>query len=426
MDQEQTSAASEKGLLGVESVKHEGLALSGRLRWFRDIVTEFVRGGVYLIAGEPGIGKSTLALQIALDLGSQGKKSVYLLTEQSAAELKNRAMLLLSEADLKTRERAMRNVEPEEWRYETSQLPAFLTHNVISSTGKYKGASLIVLDSIQGQGMPSAATKQYNHIYEFCRSAKAEGITTLLVGHVTKRGGIAGPKTLEHNVDCILYMRRALTYRPLFVPKNRFGPARFKPIPLEMDSGTTELKLSPHSETVSSVARSFLGKNYPNVETQAAVSLPRYGERGQITAPGLPKKEIEQLLSCISQLEDIDIEDLSFTIQCRLPGELTFRRILGLPLAMALLSSYLQKEIPPHHIYIGELDLQRRVRDVPDALVEELQEAIEAGLLQPPLRIFCPEMNAWIFREGLDAVTMVGCDRLEDAVYNTWPELKKR
>src|SRR5262249_45026858 len=162
-----------------------------------------------------------------------------------------------------------------------------------------------IIDSIQGDGLSSSATKKYKQVYEFCRQCKAEGITTLLIAHVNKKGEIAGPKDLEHHVDCILYMKKAMVYRPLFVPKNRFGPAVFKPIPLEMDRVTTALRLSPHSHTVSSVAKTFFERGTENAEIQAAVSLPNYGTRAQITAPGLPKKEIEQLLNCIDQLPEM-------------------------------------------------------------------------------------------------------------------------
>lgn len=412
------------GLLGVESHEQQIIPLSERLRWLEKAVTKFVQGGIYLIAGEPGIGKSMLALQIALDLGSLDRKTVYLMTEQAPSELRDRAMLLLSKLPRETRRHAMANVSAEDWHYDSSQLSTFLSRKVLNPTGKYSGASLLVLDSVQGQGLSSSATKQFQHVFNFCREAKAAGITCLLVGHVTKRGTIAGPKSLEHNVDCVLYMRKALVYRPLFVPKNRFGPSKYKPIPLEMDRKTTELRLSPHSEAMSSTARSFLGKAYPNVETQAAVSLPRYGTRGQITAPGLPNKEIQQILSCLSQLPDIDIEDLSFTIQCRLPGDLIYRSLLGLPLAMTLLSSYLQRSIPGHHIYVGELDLQRRIREVPDALIEELWESVQEGSLATPIRLFCPRGSAPVLREGLEEATVVGCDYLEEAVYKTWPDLE--
>jgi hypothetical protein len=92
-----------------------------------------------------------------------------------------------------------------------------------------------------------------------------------------------------------------------------------------MDKITTALKLSPHSELVSSVAKTYLGANIGIAEAQAAVSLPSYGTRGKITAPGLPRREIEQLTTCISQIPDMGIEDLDYTIHCRLPGEKRYR-----------------------------------------------------------------------------------------------------
>jgi DNA repair protein RadA/Sms len=229
---------------------------------------------------------------------------------------------------------------------------------------------------------------------------------------------------MEHNVDCVLVMRKAMIYRPLFVPKNRFGPAVLKPVPLEIDKRTTALKLSPHSDTVSSVARTYLGRAAGIAEAQAAVALPAYGTRGRITAPGLPKKEIEQLTTCISQLPDMEIEDLDYTIQCRLPGERRYRGLLGLPLCMALIASYIQKDIPSYHVYIGEIDLLRQVREVPDEIIVDLWEDIQAGTITKPIRIFCPKRSAEIMREETEGATVIACERLDDAVFRTWPELK--
>ncbi len=215
---------------------------------------------------------------------------------------------------------ALACVLPEDGLYDIENLPSFLAHQVMSPSGKYYGVKLIIIDSVQGHGLSAGATRKYKQVYEFCRQCKSAGITVLLVAHVTKKGDVAGPKDMEHNVDCILVMRRAMIYRPMFVPKNRFGPAIFKPIPLEMDKTTTVLKLSPHSESVSSVARSYLGRQIGIAEAQASVALPAYGNRGKITAPGLPRREIEQLTNRMSQLPDMQIEDLDYTIECRLPG----------------------------------------------------------------------------------------------------------
>jgi DNA repair protein RadA/Sms len=411
-----------KGLLSVDDHDYAELPLTDDLAWLRHRIEKLVEGGIYLLAGQPGIGKSTLSLQLALDLGRQGSRTLYILTEQSKSEIGKRARLLTARwPDAKD---ALSLVEADEDLLDIGNLPSFLAHHVLAKNGKYNGVRLIVVDSIQGYGLSAAATKQYKRIYEFCKQCKSAQITTLLVAHVTKKGEISGPKDLEHNVDCVLYMRKALVYRPLFVPKNRFGPAVLQPIPLQMDKDTTALRLSPHSESVSSVARSFLSRASGNTEAQAAVALPSYGTRGQITAPGLPRKEIEQILNCISQIPDMDIGDLSYTIQCRLPGEKRYRSLLNLPLAMALIASYLQRDIPQHHLYIGELDLLRRVREVPQNVILDLWDAIEAGELWTPIRIFCPTESAQFMRENTPGATVVSCDRLEDAIANTWPDIR--
>jgi DNA repair protein RadA/Sms len=421
------SHAELTGLLAITDTEHAEIELSESLSWLRQRIAKFVVGGVYLLAGQPGIGKSRLSTQIALDLGRRGKKTLYVLTEQSQDDLAKVARQMTSDWSRKDADHAMRHVLPEESVYDIETLPSFLAHQVMSPSGKYHGVSLIVIDSIQGHGLSAGATRKYKQVYEFCRQCKTAGITVILVAHVTKKGDIAGPKDMEHNVDCILVMRRAMIYRPMFVPKNRFGPAIFKPIPLEMDKTTTVLKLSPHSDSVSSVARSYLGHRIGIAEAQASVALPAYGNRGKITAPGLPRKEIEQLTTCISQLPEMQIEDLDYTIQCRLPGDKRYRSLLGLPLCMALIASYIQKDIPPYHLYMGEIDLLRKVREVPDEIVIDLWEQLKdptSTLIPRPVRIFCPKESAHLLQEEVEGATVVACDRLDDAVFSTWPELK--
>ncbi len=332
---------------------------------------------------------------------------------------------MCSDLSITERDMALKNVEPEESIYDLETLPAFLSHQVQNPHGKYYGTKFIVLDSIQGHGLSATATRKYKQVYEFCRLCKSAGIAVFLVAHVTKKGDIGGPKDLEHNVDCVLVMRKAMIYRPLFVPKNRYGQAVLKAVPLEMDKNTTKLKLSPHSESVSSVAKTFLGMDVGIAEAQAAVALPAYGNRGRIVAPGLPKKEIEQLTTCISQIPDMEIEDLDYAIQCRLPGERRYRGILGLPLCMALIASYLQKDIPQHHIYIGEIDLLRKVREIPDQIILDLWESIQDGNIQLPIRVFCPQKSAELIQQEVSGATIMACDKLDDAVRNTWPELQK-
>lgn len=416
------------GLRAIQATEYAEIELSDSLSWLRQRISKFVVGGIYLLAGQPGMGKSRLSTQIALDIGRRGIKSLYILTEQSKDELAKVARQMTSDWPRKDASYALDNVNPEDTIYDIETLPIFLSHQVLGPSGKYRGTKLIVLDSVQGHGLHASSTTKYRQLYEFCRQCKMAGITVLLVAHVTKKGDVAGPKDMEHNVDCILVMRKAMIYRPMFVPKNRFGPAIFKPIPLEMDEITTALKLSPHSDSVSSVARSYLGHNIGIAEAQATVALPAYGTRGKITAPNLPRKEIEQLTVCISQLPDMNIEDLDYTIQCRLPGDKRYRNLLGLPLCMALIASYIQRDIPPYHIYLGEIDLLRKVREVPDDILIDLWEELknpESTTIPKPVRIFCPSESAHLLQDEIEGATVVACDHLEDAVFMTWPKLKR-
>lgn len=417
------STNSSAGLLGISDSEYKEIPLTEDLAWLRQSIEKFVEGGTYLLAGQPGIGKSTVGLQVALDLGKQGLSTLYVLTEQSRSDLAKRARQISVKLTPGDATHALRLIQPEDGIYGVENLPNLLNRHVIGTGGKYHGVKLIVVDSIQGDGLSSAATKKYKQVYEFCRLCKENGITTLLIAHVNKKGEIAGPKDLEHNVDCVLYLRKAMVYRPFFVPKNRFGPAVLKPVPLEMDAETKALRLSPHDHAVSSTARTFFGRGTENAEIQASVALPNYGSRGQITAPGLPKMEIEQLLNCIDQLPDMEFADLSYSIQCRLPGGRKYNRLLDLPLSMALIASYLQRDIPKHQLYIGELDLLRQVRHVPDNVIIDLWDAVEAGEIRSPVTIFCPEECCHLIRDFVGDVRVVGCKKLEDAVYTTWPDL---
>lgn len=416
-----------KGLLDVGVADFREHAIPEDMIWLKERLTRLVQGGIYLFAGPPGIGKSTFSLQLSLALGAQGKTSVYVLTEQAKGELRSRADLMTSKWKPKQREMALSNVKPvsqEDGLYDLDSLPNFLAHKITSRNAEFRGTSLIVIDSIQGQGLSSAASKKYKALFDFCHACKNEQITVLLIGHVTKGNDIYGPKTLEHAVDCILYMRKAFIYRPLFVPKNRYGEAKFQALPLEIDTATTALKESRLSMTVGSVARGFAGRGFGIVESQAAVSLPSYGTRGEITAPGLPRKEIQRLLQAINQVPGIDLEHLSYSIQCVLPDDNRYRKHLDLSISMALIASYLQKPVPSNYYFLGEVDLLRQVRPVPPAIEQEFVGAIADGQIRAPVRVLCSKQNAVQLRGVGDEITAIPIEQLDDAVFFTWPELK--
>jgi DNA repair protein RadA/Sms len=193
--------------------------------------------------------------------------------------------------------------------------------------------------------LAAGATKQYQSLYKYNDLAKNAGLCSLLIGHITKRGQVAGPKDLEHNIDAMVYLRRAFRLRPLFVPKNRFGPAVFDPLVLTMDNDG-RLSKAPHTTAQSSVVCGWSGVGENLTEAQTTVSLPRYGSSAELNAPNLPRARVKQLMTTLSQLNDVDVSNLSYSINCFFPGRQPYAAELDLPLAVALLSSYLQRQMP--------------------------------------------------------------------------------
>ncbi len=392
----------------------------------------FVRGGVYLLAGEPGIGKTTLALQILGDVAKAGGKVLYVTTEQGLADIKR----TLDRVHGVPRDGSLPQGIEENFFLDDSLddidgLPKFLSRRVLTDGEDYHGTGVLVVDSVQGRGLAAAATQKYRALYEFAESAKAQRLVTLLIGHVTKKGQIAGPKDLEHNVDCVLYIRRAFRLRPLFVPKNRFGPAIIDPIVLLMD-GRGCLTKSPLVAAKSSAVYGYSGMGEELAEGQAAVSLPKYGSRPELNAPFLPSKKIKQLLQVLSTLKDVDLSDLSYEINCYVPRQQRYREELDLPLAVALLSSYLQQPVGEGSLLVGELDLTRRIRP-PDApylaslaalLVGPQKGRIKTVFISseaaPRLARMQPERTGP--RVG-EIAEVRGVDGLETLLTDLWPDL---
>ena len=410
-------------LLSIGQHRVESVPLSDELSWLKDLCGTVVKGGVYLLGGAPGGFKSGLALQVALDLNRQGIRTLHLMTEEPDYRLKERAIQMTRQWPRDDVQHALAHLQVEADLRDIEDLPRFVATHVLSPGGRYHGVELIVLDSIQGHGLSAAATRVYEQLYEALRLTKSAGITTVLVSHVTKKNQIAGPRALEHNCDAVWFLRKSMSYRMLFMPKNRFGPASLKPLALELEPLTVTLRQSPHAQSMTSVARTFMSGGLGIAEVQAAVGLSSFGSRGKVMAPGLPRRDIEQLVACLSGVEGIELDDLDFTLHCRMPGGRPYQNVLGLPLCMALVSSYIQRPIPSHQIQIGEIDLLRSVRDLPDMLIEHLAHAIGTDALPNPVRLLCPPSAAALLPQG-DGIEIVPCRRLDDAIFHTWPELR--
>jgi len=332
------------------------------LDWLQEAVSPgLARGSVYLVAGEPGLGKTTLGIQALGDLAGNGTKVLYITTEQSLGDIKCAVQRIHGNGDGSLPQALCDNFYFDASIEDVEALPRLLTRKVLTSGAEYHGAEVVVVDSVQGRGLAPTATKKYRALYRFTEGAKAQGLLTFLLSHVTKRGQIAGPKELEHNVDCVVFLRRAFRLRPLFVPKNRLGPTMLDPLVLMMDD-RGRLVRSPHSTAQSVSAMGYSGVGDELAESQASVRLPRYGSRPTLNSPYLPAKKVRQLISVLSAMQNIDLTDMSYEINCYLPGRQAYCHELDLPIAVALLASYLRQALAERTLFVGELDLTRRIR----------------------------------------------------------------
>jgi DNA repair protein RadA/Sms len=414
-------AANARLLIDVPQTRHETVEFTDNL-WFNDLCGQVVAGEVILAAGAPGSNKSTQARQLALDLVSQGHRVLMILTEEPAERAKAGFVAMASDLPPSKVRAALSNIHVETGVQDVEMLPNFFASQVLNPNGPYHGVSMIVLDSIQGPGLSANNFDAYQALIQFFALTRAAQVMTLAICHITKRGEIAGPKALEHVVDCSILIRKAYNRRLVSVLKNRFGPETARPLQLEIDPLTLKLRLSPHTETLTAVARGYL-PGAGLTEVQGAVALPKPGAAAKVTAPGLPRKEIEQYVSGLCQVPGFELADFDLSIQCRVPGERRYRSVLGLPLSLALAASYIQQPIPERQLHIGEIDLCRNVREVPAALLNDLSNSITSGEIALPLRILCPPSAVGQLPSG-NGVEVVPCRRLDDAIFATWPNLR--
>ena len=414
-------SAASRLLVDVRHTRHETVDFVGN-PFFNDLCGQIVCGEAVLVAGAPGSNKSTLARQLTLDLVSQGQRVLLILTEESAERAKAGFMAMASEMPQAKVRAALSNIHVETGIHDVEILPNFFASQVLNPHGPYHGVSMIVLDSVQGPGLSATNFAAWQSLIQFFSLTRAAQVMTLAICHVTKRGEIAGPKALEHAVDCSILIRKAYNRRMVAVLKNRFGPESARPLQLEIDPITLKMRVSPHTETITAVARGYL-PGAGLTEVQGAVALPKPGAAAKVTAPGLPRKEIEQYVSGLCQVPGFELADFDLSIQCRVPGERRYRSVLGLPLSLALAASYIQKPIPEHQLHIGEIDLCRNVREVPPALLNDLSNSINSGEIATPLRILCPPSAVSQLPNG-HGVEIVPCRRLDDAIFATWPDLR--
>lgn len=345
-----------------------------------------VPGSVILVAGEPGIGKSTLFLQCAL----QWKKgtTLYVSGEESAQQVKLRA------------ERVGTKNE------NLYLLNATNTDTIFGEIKKVK-PNLVIIDSIQTLESPyvESAAGSVSQVRETAaelqRFAKSANVPVIIIGHITKDGNIAGPKVLEHMVDTVLQFEgdRHYAYRILRTLKNRFGAtselgvyemvnAGMRPV-----SNPSEILLSQHEEPLSGVAIAAImeGARPLMIEVQALASQAVYGTP-QRTVSGLDLRRLQLLLAVLEKRGGFyfGTKDVFVNIAGGLKIE---DPSIELAVVCALLSSYEDRALPSNICFVGEVGLSGEIRAV-NRIDQRIAEADKLGMDA----IFVPKGNV----KGLD------------------------
>ena len=210
-------------LIDVRHTRHESIEFVAN-PFFNDLCGQVVREEAVLLAGAPGSNKRTLARQLTLDLVSQGHRALMILTEESAERAKAAFVNMAGDWPQAKVRAALSNIHVETGIHDVEMLPNLFASQVLNPYGPYHGVSLIVLDSIQAPGLSANNFDAYQALIQFLSLTRAAQVMTLAICHVTKRGEIAGPKALEHAVDCSILIRKAYNRRMVSVTKQRCEP----------------------------------------------------------------------------------------------------------------------------------------------------------------------------------------------------------
>ncbi len=331
-----------------------------------------VPGSIVLIGGEPGIGKSTLLLQLALNL--KNLKILYISGEESEQQIKMRAM-------------RMQSAEPSNCFILTETS----TQNIFKQIESLE-PQLVIVDSIQTlysshiESTPGSVSQIRECTAELLRFAKETNTPVFLVGHITKDGSIAGPKILEHMVDTVLQFEgdRHHTYRILRSIKNRFGSTselgiyEMRGVGLREVSNPSEILISQRDEELSGIAISVTieGLRPMLIEAQALVSASAYGTP-QRSANGFDTKRMNMLLAVLEKRCGfrLGMKDVFLNITGGIKVE---DPAIDLGVVSAIISSHEDLAISSKHCFAAEVGLSGEIRTV-NRIEQRISEAERLG-----------------------------------------------
>ena len=354
-------------------VEDHGWTPTGIGEFDRILGNGVVSGSLVLVGGDPGIGKSTLMLQVASRLAGQGRPVLYVSGEESTVQTRGRAERLNALSD------------------HLSLYPEVDLDQILHTVEQIRPWA-VVIDSIQTvyhqdlQGPPGSVSQIRECTAGIMRLAKSLHITFFLIGHVTKSGAIAGPRLLEHMVDTVLYFEgdRHHAYRILRAVKNRFGSTdeigvfEMTPAGLMEVTNPSEIFLSHLGKASSGsvVVGSVEGTRPLLVEVQALVSASNYGVPQRVVS-GVEHGRLVMLLAVLEKRYGLRLGSQDVFINAaggiRLNGP-----SVDLGMAVAIVSSYRDRPVTPKTMVAGEVGLGGEVRPV-RLLQKRIREAEKLG-----------------------------------------------
>ena len=364
-----------------------------------------VKGSLMLLGGDPGIGKSTILLQVCRNLTEKGHKVLYVSGEESPQQIKMRAerlgeftrdMYLHCETDIDAVESAVEKVRPE----------------------------VMVIDSIQTMTIDevSSAAGSVSQVREvtnrLMQIAKLKDIAIFIVGHVTKEGSVAGPRTLEHMVDTVLYFEgeRSSVYRILRGVKNRFGSTNEIGVFEMKQTGLTEvtnpssvmLEGRPVDAAGSVVVCSMEGTRPLLIEIQALVAQTNF-QMPRRTSVGIDYNRVNLLMAVLEKRAGIHLGSCDAYVN--LTGGIRLSEpAIDLGIVLALVSSYRNRGIDEHTIIFGEVGLTGEVRGV-NMAEQRVREAAKLGFTTCIL----PATNASNIKK-IDGIRLIGVSNVKEAI----------
>ncbi len=365
--------------IGQVSVQDSCARTSGVAELDRVLGGGLVPGAAVLLAGEPGVGKSTLLLEVAAQTARSGLRTLYVTGEESASQVRLRAdrtngvhelLYLAAETDLGAVLSHVNEVRPQ----------------------------LLVVDSVQTigaadvDGVPGGVTQVKEVAAALVRVAKTQNIATVMVGHVTKDGSIAGPRVLEHLVDVVLHFEgeRSSRLRMVRAVKNRFGPVDevgcfdLSGAGIVAVTDPTGLFVARHHQPVPGTCVSVVleGRRPILAEVQALVTQSA-AERPRRTTSGLDGSRMAMIVAVLQQRCGIRLHTHD-VFASTVGGVRINETSADLAEAVAIASAWKTREVPTDVVAIGEIGLAgelRRVRDIPQRLAEAARLGFRSAIV---------------------------------------------